>query len=92
MNLPTNGRFRVLIDGALTVSILSMTFALGQLWERVHNLEMAVTTPGRVQISIEARTRLEVLEEQIRQKTERDRQQDERMTWMQGRIERLEHR
>lgn len=58
-----NGRLlRIAIDAGLFVSLLSLAFWTGRQSQKIADLQEAVTTPGRVQISIEARERLAKLE------------------------------
>lgn len=63
-----NGRiWRMVFDGGVFIAIVTLAFSAGQLWQSVSDLQTAVTTPGRVQISIEARTRLAEAEQRISQ-------------------------
>jgi hypothetical protein len=55
-------RWRILYDAAIFLGVVSLAFYAGQLTERVRNIEVAVVTPGRVMISIEARERITKLE------------------------------
>ena len=63
-----NGRiWRMVFDGGVFIAIVTLAFAAGQLWQSVSDLQTAVTTPGRVQISIEARERLTAVEQRASQ-------------------------
>ena len=57
-----NGKLRVLLDIGVLLSIMGLAFYAGVLHQQVADLREAVTTRGRVQISIEASTRLTALE------------------------------
>ena len=59
---PLNGKLRIVIDAGFVLSIIALAFYAGVLTQRVNDLREAVTTRGRVQISIEASERLTALE------------------------------
>jgi hypothetical protein len=75
MNAPTNGsRTRVVLDTIFGTGLLAIAFYAGILTQKVNDLREAISQPGRVQISIEARTRLTALEaSDVRQDVRLDR-------------------
>jgi len=63
---PLNGKLRIAIDVGFVLSIITLAFYAGVLTQRVNDLREAVTTRGRVMISIEASERLTALENNSR--------------------------
>ena len=61
-----NGRLRIVVDAGVVLSIIALAFYAGVLTQQVNDLREAVTTRGRVMISIEASERLTVLENNAR--------------------------
>ena len=61
-----NGKLRIVIDAGFVLSIIALAFYAGVLTQQVNDLREAVTTRGRVMISIEASERLTTLENNSR--------------------------
>jgi len=64
MNAPKGG-WRLFVDSALIIAVLSLAFWTGTESEKVDHLTAAIEKRGGVQISMEADKRLTVLEEKI---------------------------
>lgn len=75
-------KLRVALDVGLIMSLLGLAFYAGILTQQVADLREAVTTRGRVQISIEAAERLESLESN-------ERRQDMRLDQIETELRRL---
>lgn len=59
---PRSDKLRLALDVGVILSLLGLAFSAGVLFQQVADLREAVNTRGRVQISIEAATRLSALE------------------------------